>query len=133
MVLRLSTRTPVEYETNLTRFIQNETRQTSQSILFLDCQSTLTNYLFSRRELLPVLNAVDRWKLNSMNQFLTLLQSVHFREKIQRARVLIVSPYYHLLGETSAFNQKKWLAKTENVFERIEEKFNVHVVVAEEG
>lgn len=132
MVLRLSTRTPVEYESNLTRFILNESVHTDEGILFLDCQSTLTRYLRSRRELIPLFNTLNLYNLESMDELLSLLQSVDFRQLIQRSRVIIVSPFYHLLGDISAWKQKKLLLKAEGVFEKLEEKFNVHVVVAEE-
>jgi hypothetical protein len=68
-----------------------------------------------------------------MDELLTLLSSVDFRQLIQRSRVLIISPFYHLMGDASAWTQKKWLLQVENLVERLEEKFNVHVVVAEEG
>lgn len=133
MVLRLSTRTPVEYESNLVRFIRNASKHERKSILFIDCQSTLTKYLRSRVELAPVFNALHIWPLKSMEEFLALLRSVDFRAHVQRSRFVIVSPFYHLLGETSAWKQKKLLLKAEDAFEKLEEKFNVHVVVAEEG
>lgn len=137
MVLRLSTRTPVEYESNLIRFIRTtrarEPVPHPESILFLDCQSTLTNYLHSRPELKPVLNSMNSQRVESMEEFLTLLRSVDFRSCVQRARFVIVSPFYHLMGETSAWKQKKLLLQAEDAFEKLEEKFGVHVVVAEEG
>ncbi|MBM3282156.1 MAG: hypothetical protein FJY86_02340 [Candidatus Diapherotrites archaeon] len=133
MVLRLSTRTPIEYESNLTRFILNESVHANEGILFLDCQSTLTRYLRSRRELIPLFNTLNMHHLQSMDELLTLLQSVDFHQLIQRSRIIIVSPFYHFLGDASAWKQKKLLLKAENAFEKIEEKFNVHVVVAEEG
>ena len=68
-----------------------------------------------------------------MEDFLTLLRSVEFRLRVQQSRFVIVSPFYHLLGDMSAWKQKKLLSKAEDAFERLEEKFNVHVVVAEEG
>lgn len=133
MVLRLPTRTPVEYESHLIRFIRNAHVHAEDDILFLDCQSTLTKYIQSRPELKPVLDAMRSTRLESMGEFLTLLRSVDFRTRIQGARFVVVSPFYHLLDETSAWNQKKLLLQAENEFERLEEKFNVHVVVAEEG
>jgi hypothetical protein len=133
MVLRLSTRTPVEYESNLVRFIRNASQHENAGILFIDCRSTLTNYLRSRAELVPVFNALRIHSLESMEEFLTLLRSVDFRHRVQHAHYVVVSPFYHLLSETSAWQQKKWLLQAENVFEWLEEKFNVHVVVAEEG
>lgn len=134
MVLRLPTRTPVEYESHLTRFIQNT--QTSarekEPILFIDCQSTLTKYLRSRVELAPVFNAVHAYVLESGEELLALLRSVDFRLRVQRARYVVISPFYHLLNDASAWKQKKFLLKAENEFERLEEKFSVHVIVAEE-
>ncbi len=134
MVLRLSTRTPVEYESHLIRFIQTVARaHEREPILFLDCQSTLTKYLHSRPELKPVLNSMHSLSVESMEEFLALLRSVDFRAQVQRSRFVMVSPFYHLLGETSAWKQKKFLLKAEDAFEKLEEKFGVHVVVAEEG
>ncbi len=135
MVLRLSTRTPVEYESHLTRFIQNTLAcgGEQEPILFIDCQSTQTKYLFSRPELKPVLTAMSARRVESMEEFLSLLRSVDFRTNVQRARFVVVSPFYHLLGETSAWKQKKFLLKAEDAFEKLEEKFPVHVIVAEEG
>lgn len=135
MVLRLSTRTPVEYESNLIRFIRNTDlhERGNVPILFLDCQSTLTKYLHSRPELKPVLNSMKSQRVESMEEFLTLLRSVDFRSCVQRARFVVVSPFYHLMGETSAWKQKKFLLQAEDAFEKLEEKFGVHVVVAEEG
>lgn len=137
MVLRLSTRTPVEYESNLIRFIRNTRArapaQHHEPILFLDCQSTLTKYLHSRPELKPVLNSMDSQRVETMEEFLALLRSVDFRSCVQRARFVVVSPFYHLLSEASAWKQKKLLLAAEDAFEKLEEKFGVHVVVAEEG
>lgn len=133
MVLRLSTRTPVEYEYNLIRFIRTARTHEGAPILFLDCQSTLTKYLHSRPELKPVLDSMNLQRVESMEEFLTLLRSVDFRTHVQHARFVVVSPFYHLMGETSAWKQKKLLLKAEDAFEKLEEKFGVHVVVAEEG
>ncbi len=132
MVLRLPTRTPVEYESHLIRFIRNACAREREPILFLDCQSTLTKYLQSRPELKPVLNSVELLRVETIDEFLALLCSVDFRKMVQLTRFVVVSPFYHLLGETSAWKQKKFLLKAEDAFEKLEEKFGVHVIVAEE-
>ena len=132
MVLRLPTRTPVEYESNLVRLVLNASVH-KHPILFLDCQSTLTKYLCSRQELKPVLDSMEKYSLHTMEELLLLLRSVDFRSRVQLTHFVVVSPFYHLMSDTSAWKQKTLLLKAESEFEKLEEKFPVHLIVAEEG
>lgn len=79
-----------------------------------------------------MLNSVELLRVETIDEFLALLCSVDFRKMVQLTRFVVVSPFYHLLGETSAWKQKKFLLKAEDAFEKLEEKFGVHVIVAEE-
>ncbi len=101
-------------------------------ILFLDCQSTLTRYLLSRSELKPVFDRVSILSIPTSDALLFSLKTISLRSHLQGKRFLFISPFYHLLSGLNAWKQKMFLLQIENHLEKIEKKFPLHVVVAEE-
>lgn len=132
-MLRLPTRTPVEYETNLSRFIGNELKRKGvPSIALLDAGSTLTRYFRTQPEFKPLFENIDSFPVHSMDEMALILRSVSFRKKIREKQFLILAPFYHLFEHHSAWKQKQVLWKIDQSLEHIEEKYGTHVIVAEE-
>jgi ABC-type branched-subunit amino acid transport system ATPase component len=133
-MLRLPIRTPVEYETNLSRIFQVESRKgrLASSIHFLDTQSILTRYFRTQPEFKPLFEQLESTRVQSSDEILTLLRSVGFHQKLETKSFLVVSPYYHLLEPRSAMLQKRIVWKIEQALENIERKHAIHVIVAEE-
>lgn len=131
MVLQLSTRTPVEYETNLLHLVRNHQRKNPGKIVLVDCQSTLTKYLLSNASLKPFFARVDVVRVEEAGEFLHLLRSLSFRNTLAGAIFLIVSPFEHLISDQSVWKQKKFLYTLEDALEKLEAQLGIHAVVAE--
>lgn len=133
MVLQLPTRTPVEFESNLVHFIHTEFQRHPSPIPFLDCRSTLTRALLARPDLKNMVEQLSIVRVETADELTFMLKSVDLHRRLKESKVFVISPFYHLLSELSAFKQKRVLHVLEEQFERLERKFGIHLVIAEEG
>lgn len=128
-MLHLPSRTPEEFERNLSRFVSTETNQWRRKITYIDCQNIISQYLFTLTEFEHILKNLIVTKISRPYDLLDYFQGLsrtHFQGK---SHYVVVSPYFHLLEELSPLEEKNWMKLWEKSIERLENTLPVHVVV----
>jgi hypothetical protein len=128
-MLHLPSHTPEEFERNLSRFISTETSQWRRKITYIDCQNILSQYLFSREDLQPILENLYVTRIDRPYDLLDLFRSLSCNHFVEKSHYVIVSPYSHLLEGFPPQEEKNWTRMWEKSIERLESSLPVHVVV----
>ncbi len=128
-MLTLPARTPEEFERHLSRFISTETNQWRRKITYIDCQNILSQYLFSREELQPILENLFVARIDRPYDLLDLFRGLSRNHFVGKSHYVIVSPYSHLLEGFPPQEEKNWMRMWEKSVERLENTLPVHVVM----
>jgi hypothetical protein len=128
-MLHLPCKTPEAFEKNLSRFITTETKHHQRKITYIDCQNTLSQYLFSREDLAPILKNLFVTRIDRAYDLLELFKNIGRNPTVQQSHYVLVSPFYHLLEGFPLNEEKNWFRMWENSIERLEKTLPIHVVV----
>ncbi|MDP2666507.1 MAG: hypothetical protein Q8P05_03335 [Candidatus Diapherotrites archaeon] len=131
MVLYLPWKTFSEFEQNLRALIRTEASHASTPIPFLHCQHPMTRALLNQRHWQPFLSHLELLLIHDPEDLLYLLKSLGFRKKLGGKNIIILSPYAHLLEGLSLRSEKEWVENLQREIAKLEEKYTIHVVVAE--
>ncbi len=128
-MLHLPAHTPAEFERHLSRFISTESVQWRRKITYIDCQNTLSQYLFSREDLQPILENLFVTRIDRPYDLLDLFRSLSQNSFVKKSHYVIVSPYSHLLEGFPPQEEKNWMRMWEKSVERVENTLPVHVIM----
>lgn len=130
-MLHLPSRTPEEFERNLSRFVSTETNQWRRKITYVDCQNILSQYLFSLTEFQPILENLSVQKIGRPYDLLDYFQGLSRTHFVGKSHYVVVSPYSHLLEDLSPLEEKNWMRLWEKSIEHLENTLPVQVVMVE--